>query len=198
MSNIATLIVNGVEFSVDLPEELVLAIAENFTKGELVELNYWKSKGIAKSLALAIPTPERPASSAQINYAESIAKTLNIELPEDIEKAKCCRKFLDKNADEFQQHLAQRKKLQYLTSKAVKISRFLEARELVDSGLNLEKIAEKMGVKQVKTIESYLSELMAWEAIASETEEYKLVSKLIVERKSGVDLHKKYVPYPYP
>ena len=196
MSNIATLIVNGVEFSVDLPEELVLAIAENFTKGELVELNYWKSKGIAKSLALAVPTPDRPASYAQINYAESIAKALNIELPEDIVKAKCCRKFLDKNVDAFQQQLAQRKTLQYLTSKAVRVSRLLEARELVDSGLNLEKVAEKMDVKKIETIENYLSELMAWEKVSSETEEYKLVSKLIAERKSGVDLHKKYVPYP--
>ncbi|PWQ94685.1 hypothetical protein [Leucothrix arctica] len=196
MSYTAKLIVNEIEFSVDLPEDLVDSLSENFKKGDVVELDYWKSKGVAKSLALAIPTPDRPASYSQINYAESIAKALDIDLPEDISKAKSCRNFLDKYVEAFQEQLNQKKTLQKLVSKAVRTSRLLEASKLVDSGLSLESVAEQMEVKLTKTIEDYLSELMAWEKTASETEEYRIVMKLIAEKETGVDLHKKYVPYP--
>ncbi len=195
MSNIGRLIVNGVEFSVQLPDEVITAIAENFEEGQVVELDHWKSKGVAKSISYAIPAPERPASYSQVNYAESIAREFDIELPEGINKAKVCRKFLDEHVAAFQEKLEQKKTLSYLASKTVRTARLIKARDLVDSGLSLEEVADKMEVKLVDTIEKYLRELLAWEKMASESEEYNIVMRMLKEHESGVNLHEKYAPY---
>jgi len=192
----AILSIGDVKFSVEIPEHIAEAVNEHLVLSDIIDFPHWGAIQIADCLRLMIPSEVRPSSSKQIEYAEKIAATLEIPLPDDLKKSDVCGKFIDEHASDFKEAANNQREVEkymkYIFRQTGRVSRWTKARNIIASGASIELAAEKMQVKP-NTIEKYLAELNDWEKFTSGTDEYDVVMRLLVEYDAGVNLYNKYL-----
>lgn len=198
MSEKATIIIGGVEFTVQVPSYIAKEIALNLDPETQIELKRNVGEYLAERLREKIPVAGRRSTEKQMNYAIAISHILKVELPDGVLSQKVCSDFIGENDEKFKIEAPKKKEQEDGVKAAFKTVnravRLKKARDLLSKGEDIEDVAEKLGVTS-HTIKSYLVELSDIEAGFDDEDSLGLLKRLIAEVESGINLYDKYLPY---
>ncbi|HDY7708870.1 TPA: hypothetical protein RQK09_004456 [Vibrio vulnificus] len=198
MSNevsIAEIVVGEARVSFEIPTSLYNIISEH-AKADDLKLYSYNAEQIIDILRSFVPEDKKPPTHRQESYAKSIAKALNINLPDEVlSSSESCSEFLDTYSEQYQEQRAKiaefRSRNKALISTANKVGRWQSAKLLLEQRTPIEKVAEQFGVKP-PTIEKYVMQFNEWSFVASSNGTYDIVQNLIKRQSAGEDIYALY------
>ncbi|ELA7337552.1 MULTISPECIES: hypothetical protein [Vibrio] len=198
MSNevsIAEIVVGEARISFEIPSSLYNIISEH-AKADDLKLYSYNAEQIIDILRSFVPEDKKPPTHRQESYAKSIAKALNLDLPDEVlNSSESCSEFLDTYSEQYQEQRAKiaefRSRNKALISTANKVGRWQSAKLLLEQGTPIEKVAEQFGVKP-PTIEKYVMQFNEWSFVASSNGTYDIVQNLIKRQSAGEDIYALY------
>lgn len=198
MSNdvsIAEIVVGEARISFEVPTNLYDIISEH-AKSEELKLYSYNAESIIDMLRSFVPDDKKPPTHRQESYAKTIAKALNIELPDEVLiSSESCSEFLDKYSEQYLEHKSRisefRSRNKYLISTANRVGRWQSAKMLLEQGTPIEQVAGEFEVKP-PTIEKYVHQFFEWHQNALEDGTYETVQKLIQRQNNGEDIYALY------
>ncbi|MGI2856064.1 hypothetical protein ACRTDR_18035 [Shewanella algae] len=198
MSNdvsLAEIKVGKAKISFEIPTSLFNIISSHAESDDF-KLYSYNAEAIIDILRSLVPEDKRPPTHRQESYARSIAQTLKLELNDDIlSSTEKCSEFLDLHSEQYQQIKAERAEFRSrnkaLISQANRVNRWLSAAQMLESGIEIDKVAEELGVKP-PTIEKYLVQLESWVGDSVQDGTYQVVMKLVERKHNGEDIYTLY------
>lgn len=198
MSNdvsVAEIVVGEAKIRFEVPTSLYNIISEHARTDDLKLYNY-NAEQIIDILRSFVPEDKRPPTHRQESYAKSIAKALNIELPDEVlSSSESCSEFLGTYSEQYQEKRTQiaefRSRNKALISTANRVGRWQSAKLLLEQGAPIEEVADQFGVKP-PTIEKYIVQFNEWSLVASSDGTYDIVQRLIERQSTGEDIYALY------
>ncbi|MGA4604218.1 hypothetical protein [Pseudoalteromonas maricaloris] len=190
--SVAEIVVGNARIPFEVPTSLYLLISE-YAEAEQLQLYSYSAEQLIDLLRGLIPADKKPPSHRQEAYAKSIAKTLELELTDDIlSSSQKCTAFLDKYSDRYREVKQERAEIiarnKALISEAHRVLRWQRAERAVESGGTFEEVAEQFEVK-APTIEKYIRLLGEWREEARAYGTFNIVMSLIEKLEKGEDLY---------
>ncbi|HBR4191183.1 TPA: helix-turn-helix transcriptional regulator [Klebsiella pneumoniae] len=175
----AKLTVGNSEFLIEIPKSLYEVISSQNKKDQLTTIKNNEAEKIEYFLRDRLYFDIRPPSKRQMDYIIAIAEKLKIKINKKVfESTSIASSFIDKHKDAFDKKIEEEQQawVEYQKSDEYKILQQVEkaikrhfirynttrkkliAKQLVESGLSINDVAEKIGVTTT-TINKYLSEV---------------------------------------
>jgi|TARA_R100001509_G_scaffold57743_1_gene31814 hypothetical protein len=185
--SVAEIVVGEARISFEVPTQLYDLISKH-AKSEKLELYSYNAETIIDMLRGFLPKEKKPPTHRQESYARSIARTLDLELPDSVlRSSQACGEFLSMYSEQYQEKKAEiaefRAGNRALISTANKVMRWQLAKELLEQDVSIEEVAEKFGVLP-PTIEKYLAQLEDWQQSALSDGTFEIVQELIQKHEN--------------
>lgn len=193
--SLAEIKVGKAKISFEIPTSLFNIISSH-AESDNLKLYSYNAGAVIDILRGLVPEDKRPPTHRQESYAKIIAQALKLELTDDIlNSSESCGEFLDLYSEQYQQVKEENSdfwlKNKALISQANKVNRWLSATKMLESGIEIDKVAEEFGVK-TPTIEKYLFQLKNWVAESDQDGTYQVVINLVERQLNGEDIHALY------